>query len=87
MTARRRPRSALLVALAGVLLLLGACSGGGSEESEDPSASLDAAKTRLDETSGVRIELSTPGLPDGVSGVVSATGVAGGHPALSAAGA
>ncbi|MDP3890164.1 LppX_LprAFG lipoprotein [Nocardioides sp.] len=75
MTARRHPRSVLAVALVGVLLLLGACSGGGSEDDEDPTAALDAAKVRLDETSGVRIELTTPGLPDGVSGVVSATGV------------
>lgn len=75
MTARRRPRSPLAVALVGVLLLLGACSGGGSDEAEDPAVALDAAKTRLDETSGVRIELSTPGLPDGVSGVMSASGV------------
>lgn len=71
-----RPRSLLAVALAGVLLLLGACTGGGgSEEDEDPTAALDAAKVRLDETSGIRIELSTPGLPSGVSGVMSATGV------------
>ena len=61
MTARRHPRAPLVVALVGVLLLLGACSGGNSEESDDPAASLAAAKTRLDETSGVRIELATPG--------------------------
>lgn len=72
----RTPR--LTPALAGALLLLTAtaCSdaeGGGSDE--PPADVLAAARTTLDETSGVHLTLSTDDLPDGVTGVEAADGV------------
>ncbi len=74
-TRRTRRRPALLVA-ALALTVLSACSGGGdSPKGETPEDVLAHAKTQLDETSGVSIEISTPGLPSGVSGLTSATGV------------
>lgn len=77
---RRTPSSARtrlsLVVAALLALVLTACSGGGdTPEGETPEDVLAAAKAELDETSGVEIELSTPGLPSGVSGLTSATGV------------
>ena len=55
---------------------LSACSGSGSsgKPSATPSQRLATAKKQLDTTSGVRIGLSTPRLPSGVSGLLSATG-------------
>ena len=83
-----RPRSrrfavgpvALLLALT-----LAACGGGDDEPAADaptPEEVLGQAKTTLDETSGVSIDLSTPGLPDGVQGIASATGVVTDAPAF-----
>ena len=43
---------------------------------------LAAAKTTLDETSGLTIALSTPGLPEGVQGVAGASGVVTNAPAF-----
>lgn len=69
----------LVVALGG----LTGCSddaepkGGGTDK--DPTAVLAAAKTALDETSGVTISLSTKTLPKGVTGILSADGT-GVHP-------
>jgi lipoprotein LprG len=80
---RRTPllRAAVLV----VALLLGvavaSCSGG-DESSLSPEQRLAAAKTALDETSGVQIQLLTEALPQGVSGLVSAQGVATHDPAF-----
>ena len=59
---------------------LGACSGsdssgGGSKDEPTAEEVLAQAKTDFDETSGVSISLSTDELPDGVTGIVSATGV------------
>jgi len=65
--------AALLLALA-----LTACGGGDDGSAEDtltPEEVLAQAKTTLDETSGLSIALTTPGLPDGVQGIASATGV------------
>jgi lipoprotein LprG len=60
---------------------LAACSGddksGSSKES--PDQALAAAKKTLDETSGVEIALTTKDLPNGVTGITSATGT-GVHP-------
>ena len=76
---RRRARIASAV-LAGALtaLSLGACSGsdeGGGGSDATPEEVLAAAKTNLDETSGVQLTLSTKDLPDGVTGVEKAEGV------------
>lgn len=60
-----------------------ACSadgGGGSDAS--PEEVLAAAKVALDETSGVTLSLSTEKLPDGVDGILEATGVATHAPAF-----
>jgi lipoprotein LprG len=71
------------VLLVGLLLgvALTSCSGGG-ESSLSPEQRLAAAKTALDETSGVQIQLVTEALPQGVSGLVSAQGVATHDPAF-----
>ncbi len=71
-----RPRRGPVVAavLTTLLLAVGSCSGG-EEDSEDPGDVLAAAKTQLDETSGVRLRLTTDELPDGVDGVLDAKGV------------
>ncbi len=68
-------RPALL--LAATALTLTSCSddGGGVAEGRTPEEVLELARTTLDETSGVRLALTTEDLPDGVSGVTSATGV------------
>lgn len=73
-----RPRSRRLAA---ALLLAGAlsgCSGDGDEPAADeptPAEVLTLAKSTLDQTSGLEIDLTTPGLPDGVQGISGATGV------------
>ena len=81
MTLTRR----LAVALAAMLALT-ACSGddggGGGEDEPTPEEVLAAAKTTLDETSGLTIALSTPGLPEGVQGVAGASGVVTNAPAF-----
>jgi lipoprotein LprG len=72
----RIPR--LTSALAGAFLLLAATacsddSGGGSDS--PPEDVLAAARTTLDETSGVHLTLKTDDLPDGVTGVEAAEGI------------
>lgn len=68
----------LRLALAAVLLTAGltSCSGGEKDEGDkvDGTAVLAEAKKQLDATSGVHLSLTTPELPDGVSGVLSAEG-------------
>ncbi len=82
----RRPRGrhgGAVVSLVALMVTLVACSddgGGGSEET--PEEVLAAAKEALDETSGVTLSLSTDELPDGVDGVLEATGVATHAPAF-----
>jgi lipoprotein LprG len=49
--------------------------GGNDQPSASPRTTLAAAKRNLDRTTGVRIGLSTPRLPSGVSGLLSAQGV------------
>ncbi len=68
---------ATALAVASAALLLTGCSGdGGSVSSgKSPEEVMELAKTTLDETSGVSISLTTDDLPDGVSGLKSATGV------------
>jgi lipoprotein LprG len=63
-----------------VLLLAGGCSGSGSDTPEaSPEDVLAEARTQLDETTGVTVGLATDELPDGIDGVLDATGV-GTHP-------
>ena len=72
----RAPRP--VAALATVLLtaVLAGCSGGDDEaDAATPGDVLAEARTQLDETSGVRIGLSTDELPDGTDGVLDASGV------------
>jgi len=87
----RRPRShAAPLALAAVLLvpvgLLAGCSdeGASSDAGDEPTPEevLALAKTTLDETAGVQLSLTTDDLPDGTTGITSATGVATAAPAF-----
>lgn len=74
----------LALALAGALAL-SACTGAGGEtatEDQTPEEVLAAAATTLGETSGVNLTLSTTDLPDGVSGITKAVGVATNAPAF-----
>jgi lipoprotein LprG len=80
---RRRTRAA---AAAAALVLLGgpalaACADGTGSELSPPQR-LEAAKTQLDETSGVRISLTADKLPKGVEGLLSAEGVGTHDPAF-----
>lgn len=70
MSSRRRLGTALA---AGLMVLAAACTDKGSDLS--PEEALAAAKKQLDETSGVQFAMTTGALPDGVSGIRSATGV------------
>jgi lipoprotein LprG len=60
---------------------LSACSGDNSSGG-DPGKVLATAKQKLDDTPGVHLKLETPKLPDGVSGLVKADGVATHQPAF-----
>jgi len=82
MSARARTSGRLVTTVAALLLALPAlvaCSGddGGGSDADDrptPEEALDEAATTLAETSGVDLTLSTPTLPDGVSGITRAVG-------------
>jgi lipoprotein LprG len=77
---RRGVAAALLVP---ALLAGAACSGSDDPADEEtPEEILAAAKTTLDDTAGVELELSTEALPEGIDGLVSATGVATHSPAF-----
>src|SRR5687767_10904050 len=77
--ARHRTPARCATVLGGLAfaLLLTACSGDSADSGEGvaPEDVLAEARTRLDETSGVRISLATEELPDGIDGVLDATGV------------
>ncbi|NPC41985.1 LppX_LprAFG lipoprotein [Nocardioides sp. zg-1230] len=80
---RVRRGAASLAALAALTTTLAACSDGGSQEPEEsPEDVLASAKEALDETSGVTLSLTTQELPEGVDGVLEATGVATRAPAF-----
>ena len=84
MLARARTSGRLTTTVAALVLalpVLSACSGddggsggGGGDEGPTPEEVLAEAATTLTETSGVDLTLSTPTLPDGVSGITEATG-------------
>jgi lipoprotein LprG len=61
--------------LLAVPLLLTGCGGGDDDKTVSPEDALAEAKTNLDDTSGLTLELSTESLPDGVDGILKATGV------------
>jgi lipoprotein LprG len=81
-TSRRRTTAllALTALLAGGVLT--GCTGDDSATGKTPQDRLAAAKTHLDETSGVRINLATDKLPSGVDGLLSADGVGTHDPAF-----
>lgn len=76
------PRRALAALAVTAVLGLSGCSSEGSEEELTPAEALGEAKTTLDETSGVRIELTAEELPAEVDGIVSAVGVGTHDPAF-----
>jgi lipoprotein LprG len=63
-------------------LVLSGCTSDARENSDSPEEVLAAAKTRLDETSGVRVGLSTEKLPPTVDGILEAEGVGTHDPAF-----
>jgi len=70
-----------LIGLVGVSL--GACSDDEPvSDSKGPEEVLELAKTTVDETSGLSIRISTDDLPDGVTGIEDAEGVATHEPAF-----
>ncbi|MGA8210601.1 MAG: LppX_LprAFG lipoprotein [Nocardioidaceae bacterium] len=71
---RTRLASLLALPLLAAAALSG-CSGGETSDTATPREVLAAAKQQLDETSGVRVGLSTEKLPPGVSGLLDAQGV------------
>ncbi len=77
--ALRRTLSTLLVV---PVLATAACTGDSGSDADTPEDALAAAKERLDETPGVELRLSTDGLPEGVDGLVDATGTAPHAPAF-----
>jgi lipoprotein LprG len=77
-----RRAAATTVALLVSLTLLAGCSGSDDEAKVSPTKTLAAAKKNLDATSGVRIGLSTEALPQGVSGLLTATGLGTHDPAF-----
>ncbi len=69
-------RTTLIAPSVALSLALSGCSGEDADkETVTPAETMAAAKQTLDETSGVGINLSTEDLPDGVDGVVGASGV------------
>ncbi len=77
MLTRRLFRQSLLVLLTLSVLALVGCSGEETPVGEDttPEEVMALAKTTLDETSGVRLDLRTDEVPTGVTGISAATGV------------
>jgi len=80
-----RARLAPLALTGALLIALSGC--GGDEDSpaaadQTPEEVLAVAKTTLDETSGLQLTLSTTDLPDGVTGILEASGIATSAPAF-----
>jgi lipoprotein LprG len=79
------PARAGLVGLLGLAAsALGACSGDDEPAGEgtSPEEVMELAKTTVDETSGLRIGLTTDDLPEDVTGIVAAEGVGTHQPAF-----
>lgn len=86
----RHPLHRPLAVLLTVLVALFAASCGGDDEKaavdeQTPAEVLGVARSTLDETSGVELALTTDDLPDGVTGLTSAIGVATQAPAFDGA--
>ena len=82
----RRTLAALLALP--VVLATAACGGSDDEPAADeptPAEVLGEAKSTLDETPGVQLSLTTEDLPEGVTGLTSAIGVATSAPAFDGA--
>ena len=71
----RRALGSSVATLVAALVLTGCAGGAEDEAAADPEDVLAEARTQLDETSGVRVGLTTDELPDGVDGVLEANGV------------
>ncbi len=82
----RRSLAVLLAVL--VALVLVSCGGDDKKAAADdqtPEEVLALAKTALDDTSGVRLSLTTDDLPEGITGITSAVGTATSGPAFDGA--
>ncbi|GEP37262.1 hypothetical protein NPS01_09250 [Nocardioides psychrotolerans] len=81
-----RARLAPLALTGALLLAVSGCSGGDEESpaaaDQTPEEVLALAKSTLDETSGLQLTLSTDDLPDGVTGILEASGVGTNAPAF-----
>lgn len=79
-----RRTSPVVSAVAAGLLLVAGCSGEDTPAEDDltPEEVLAQAQQTLDETSGLRLELTTDDLPEGVTGVTAAEGVSTAAPAF-----
>lgn len=83
--AMRVRRTLAVVASLPLLLAAAGCSGddeGEGAAERTPQQVVAAAARTLDSTSGVRLRLSTPSLPEGVDGITAADGVATNAPAF-----
>lgn len=79
----RRAILAPLACLVALVLALTACSSGGEKEKKaTPEQTMATAKKLLDETSGVKVTLSSTDLPASVNGVAGAEGVGNSSPAF-----
>ncbi|MDP2775961.1 MAG: LppX_LprAFG lipoprotein [Nocardioides sp.] len=78
----RRLRAGAALSLVALLVPVTACSDDGGGSDATPEEVLAAAKEALDDTSGVTLSLSADSLPEGVDGVLEATGVATRAPAF-----
>jgi lipoprotein LprG len=73
----------LLLAIAALMLALTGCSGDDTPESDEtPEDRLAEAKTGLDEAEFIEFQLETDSLPDGLEGLLSATGTGTHDPAF-----
>ena len=75
-------RRARILLVAGVLTLVSACGGKSATDLGDPATVLKTAQSKLADTSGVTITLSTTDLPSGVSGIKAASGTVTDAPAF-----
>lgn len=76
-------RAVIALAITAVSLAGAGCSRDDKATKDKPTAEVLAeAKTTLDETSGIKLALSTKDLPEGVQGLVAATGIATHDPAF-----